>query len=339
MRPRNRPAQAAFGRWRTPLPMRATLLLNPRSGTLLGEPGLAEALPEALRRAGFDLTVIPPDAAPDLPGRIALALETAPEALIIGGGDGTIRSAAALLRGTGVALGVLPLGTMNLLARDLGLPMPPLEAAAALGDAQVAPIDLAEVNGEVFLCQSVIGLPNRIGQHRERSRGDGRLASRWRVVVGAARAFWRHPPLRLGLRLGTPGQPPGAAPVLRVWTRALSVVNNAYEEAPGALFHRPRLDAGILSLHVARGFGLWWVVRLLLAMAAGRWRGRPGLLTRRATAIVLHARKRHLWVMNDGEAALLETPLHYSLHPRALKVLMPRGRAAGAGQEQEPEPG
>ncbi|PHK96124.1 diacylglycerol kinase [Pseudoroseomonas rhizosphaerae] len=315
--------------------MRATLLLNPRSGTLLGEPALAEALPAALRRAGFALTVIPPDAAPDLPGRIALALATAPEALIVGGGDGTIRSAAAALRGTGIALGVLPLGTMNLLARDLGLPLAPLEAAAALGRARVAPIDLAEVNGEIFLCQSVIGLPNRIGQHRERSRGDARLASRWRVVVGAARAFWRHPPLRLGLRLGTPGQPPEAAPVLRVWTRALSVVNNAYEEAPGALFHRPKLDGGILALHVARDFGLWWLLRLLLAMAAGRWRRRPDLLTRRAAAITIHARKRHLWVVNDGEALLLETPLHYRIHPRALRVLVPPGRgdATEAGAE------
>ncbi|WBV44105.1 diacylglycerol kinase family protein [Pseudoroseomonas cervicalis] len=302
--------------------MRATLLLNPRSGTLLGQPALAGRIAAALRQAGFTLDIVPEDAAPDLAGRLDAALAGGAPVLIVGGGDGTLRSAAARLAGTGVALGVLPLGTMNLLARDLGLPLAPEAAALALGQAEIRAIDLAEVNGEPFLCQSVIGLPNRIGQHRERLRGDLRLAARWRLGIAALRLFWRHPPLRLALRLEEGPR------LRRVWTRALSVVNNAYEEAPGRLFHRPVLDGGTLTLHVARGFGLGWILRMLLAMAAGQWRRSDALLSWRAATLSIHSRNRHLRVMNDGEALLLATPLQYRIHPGALRVLAPRREAA-----------
>ncbi|WP_419896335.1 diacylglycerol/lipid kinase family protein [Roseomonas sp. USHLN139] len=303
--------------------MRATLLLNPRSGTLLGQPALAGRIVAALRQAGFTLDTVAEDAAPDLAGRLDAALAGGAPVLIVGGGDGTLRSAAARLAGTGVALGVLPLGTMNLLARDLGLPLDPVEAALALGQAETRAIDLAEVNGEIFLCQSVVGLPNRLGLHRERLRGDGRLAARWRMAVAALRAFWHHPPLRLAWQLGD-------GPPRRAWTRALSVVSNEYADAPGHMFHRPRLDGGRLSLHVAQGFGVWWVLRLLLAMAAGRWRHRPGLITETAPALSILSRRRHLRVMNDGEALLLETPLRYRIHPGALRVLAPAEVAAPA---------
>jgi diacylglycerol kinase family enzyme len=215
-----------------------------------------------------------------------------------------------------VALAILPLGTLNLLARDLGVPMEPEEAAAALAHADFRQIDIGLVNGEVFLCQSVIGLPNRMGLHRERVRGKDGLAARWRVVVAFARALLRHPPMRLGLK-------PEGRSLRRVWTRAVSVVNNAYDEAPGHLFHRPRLDAGVLTWLVARDFDLWWAAKLLAAMALGHWRQRPGLISGEAASLDIHSRRSHLRVMNDGEAMLLETPLRYSIRPRALRVLAP----------------
>lgn len=310
--------------------MRATLLLNPRAGTLLSQPELPGRLEAALRDAGFDLTIIPGDAAPDFAGLLEAALAGPPEILLVGGGDGTISGVAARLAGTGVALGVLPLGTMNLLARDLGLPLVPEAAAAALAGARIQAIDLAEVNGAYFLCQSVIGLPNRIGLYRERVRGSRDLAARWRMAFGALRAFWRHPPQRLGYRLEAASD----GHIQRAWTRALSVVNGEYASAPGQMFHRDRLDGGRLSLHVARGFGIWWVLRLLLSMAAGRWRRSTALISHVAPALSIHSRRRHLRVMNDGEALLLETPLHYRIHAGALRVLVPQATTGLPGVAQ-----
>ncbi|MFC7552673.1 diacylglycerol/lipid kinase family protein [Pseudoroseomonas wenyumeiae] len=176
-------------------------------------------------------------------------------------------------------------------------------------------IDIGLVNGEVFLCQSVIGLPNRVGLHRERVRGRDGLAARWRVALGFLRALWRHPPMRLGLR-------PDGQPMRRVWTGAVSVVNNAYDEAPGRFFHRPRLDAGVLTWLVARDFDLWWAAKLIASMALGRWRGgradcrrgrQPGHL-QPPQPPAGHERRR-------GDAAA--NSLRYSIRPRALRVLAP----------------
>ena len=306
-----------------PAARRAALLLNPRAGTVLARPELLRLIPAALRAAGLDL--LEPDVAADasMDDKLDAALALRPEVLVVGGGDGSIRAAAARLAGGAVALAVVPLGTLNLLARDLGLPMEPEEAAAALRGAVFRAIDIGEVNGEVFLCQSVIGLPNRMGLHRERVRGKGGLAARWRVVVGFARAWWRYPPQRLGLRLGD-------AAIRRVWTRAVSVVNNEYSEAPGRIFHRDRLDGGVLSLHAARDFGLWWAVRLLAAMAMGKWRRGGTLISGSAPQLAIHSRRGHLRVMNDGEAMLLRTPLRYVIRPRVLRVLAPAPAAEPA---------
>ena len=295
---------------------RAALLLNPRAGTVLARPELLQTIPQALRDAGLEL--VDPDVAEDAPlaDKLEAALALSPEVLVVGGGDGSIRSAAARLAGGPVALAIVPLGTLNLLARDLGLPMEPEAAAAALRDATFREIDMAEVNGEVFLCQSVIGLPNRMGLHRERVRGRDGFKARWRVVLGVVRAWWRYPPQRLGLRLD-------AAPMRRVWTRAVSVVNNEYSEAPGQMFQRGRLDGGVLALHAARDFGPWWVARLLAAMALGRWRRGAAMVSGTAAAVAIHSRRGHLRVMNDGEAMLLKTPLRYAIRPRALRVLAP----------------
>ena len=64
----------------------------------------------------------------------------------------------------------------------------------------------------------------------------------------------------------------GARPV-RLWTRALSVANNRYAEGFGLVMSRPRLDAGHLTLYVARRYGLWWWVKLIVGMFLGTWRG------------------------------------------------------------------
>ena len=296
------------------VPKRAVLLLNTRAGTLLKRPELPGMIEEALRRSGLALRVIGEGEAADLGGRLDLAVADGAELVIVGGGDGTLRSAAARLAGTGRTLGVLPMGTLNLLAKDLNMPLDPAEAAEALGRAEPREIDLGEVNGEVFACQSVLGMTNQIGRVRERSRGDRSLLARIRVVVGTIRSMG-HPPLRLAL------VEPGRPRPRRVWARALSVVNNPYAEEVGSMFRRPRLDGGILAVYRPRGFGLLWTARMLAAMALGRWRDTERLEITHLPSLTIRSRRDHLRVANDGEMLILSTPLEYRVRPRALRVL------------------
>ncbi len=293
---------------------RAVLVLNTRAGTLLRRPELPDLIEDVLRRSGLELRVIGEHEAPDMGARLDLAVADSAELVIVGGGDGTVRTAAARLAGTGRTLAVLPLGTLNLLAKDLNMPLDPAEAAEALARAEPREIDLGEVNGEIFACQSVLGMTNKVGRFREQSRGDRSFLARLKVVVGTIRSMG-HPPLRLAL------VEPGRTRPRRIWARALSVVNNPYAEEVGTMFRRPRLDGGILAVYRPRGFGLLWAARMLAAMALGRWRDPERLEITHLPSLTIRSRRPHLRVSNDGEMLILPTPLEFRVRPRVLRVL------------------
>ena len=129
--------------------MRCILLLNRASGG--NERGLlasevCETVHATFREAGHQIqaSVVDPEKVAD---EIKDAIASQPDAIIIGGGDGTVSTAAGLLGGTGIALGILPMGTFNLAARDLGVPLEIEAAARFLATAQALPIDVLMVSG------------------------------------------------------------------------------------------------------------------------------------------------------------------------------------------------
>ncbi|MDO9709008.1 diacylglycerol/lipid kinase family protein [Paracraurococcus lichenis] len=298
---------------------RVAVVINARSGGLLGRERAAEEVAEHLAATGLEAVIIHEAEEPELCARLDRAVAAGADAVVVGGGDGSIAAAAQRLAGTGIALGILPCGTMNMLARDLAIPLDLEEASAVLARGEVRAIDVAEVNGHAFLCMSVLGLPTALGRHRERQRGGG-IGARLRLALGALRTLWRYRPMGLDIALDG-----GAPQPLRA--RAFAVTNNAYAEGFGALFMRERLDRGELVLYRARHFGAWWIVRMLAAMALGAWRRRPEIEERAARQVAIGSRRRTLRVMNDGEALLLEPPLRYAIRPGALRVIVPSAPA------------
>ena len=250
--------------------------------------------------------------------------------MVVGGGDGTIAAAGARLKGTGIALGILPLGTMNMLAKDLGIPLGLDAAALALAQGEIREIDVAEVNGHVFLCNSVIGSPSWLGRHRERQRGRASLRTRLAFAIAGLRAEWRHRPMRLRVELDARRRP------VRLWTRAVAVANNRYAEGFGLFMARPRLDQGELALYIARRYGIWWWMRLMAGMFLGTWRGSKLVHEREAQQVTIRSPRTALRVMNDGEALVLASPLAYRIHPAALRVIVPP--PPRAAEEQAPPP-
>jgi diacylglycerol kinase family enzyme len=302
--------------------MRIAVVLNTSAGSLLGRHEAEAEVARHLQAAGLDAVIVP-----DNPGGLLARLDDAmalgADAVVVGGGDGTIAAAAGKLMGTGTALGILPLGTMNMLAKDLGIPLRLEAAAEALARGSIRAIDVADVNGHVYLCNSVIGSPSWLGRHRERHRGKASLRTRLAFAIAALRADWRHPPMRLRLQVD------GRRPV-RLWTRALAVANNRYAEGFGMVMARPRLDGGELMLYVARRYGLWWWVRLMVGMFLGSWRGSRLVHERPALEVTIHSPRTALHVMSDGEAALIPPPLVYRIHPGALRVIVPPAANAPA---------
>jgi diacylglycerol kinase family enzyme len=298
------------------------VVFNPTAGTA-GSLGLdVEALAALFATAQLPAR-IDPDASDDLEARIRRAVDSGAEIIVAAGGDGTATAIANALFGTKRTLAVLPLGTANLLARDLGLPPTLEETVNGLAAMETRWIDVGEVNGHYFLHKVVIGVVPGIAAAREALRGAGdwrRWAtfSAW-VVRRIARAR------RFAVDISSSGSP---RHVRRV--QSMAVANNEYDAALGHFFSRKRLDGGMLTLYLLKRISLRDVVRLSVEMVLGTWRDDDSLDIERAEALTLRTRKRVVNVMLDGEVMTLTTPLRFRIHKGALAVLAPARPDAGS---------
>lgn len=296
--------------------MRAVAIINARSGTALvaDREAITGALRSAFSAAGHDLECRFVD-----PGALAAAFAEAAasdvEAVLAGGGDGTARTAARALMGTGKTLGVVPLGTMNRLARSLGVPLGIGEAATALASARVMAIDVASVNGSLFLSNSLMGLPTEFAARRQELRGRPALdrlygyAGVVAAILRSRKRFW------ITIDHGAELKP----------VRALSIAvsSNAYAETPSLFLRKVRLDGGELSVYISRHRSGWALARAALRAMLGRHKADPGLLVLTGHEITMRSHRRHIRLSNDGEVEVHATPLEYRIHPRALNVLAP----------------
>jgi diacylglycerol kinase family enzyme len=301
--------------------MRIHAVLNRNAGTIIGAGTevFERKLTETFRNAGHEITVETVD--PKLIGRRSVdAVARGYDALIIGGGDGSVNAAAAALLDHHTALGILPLGTMNRLARDLGLSADADAALALLADAVPRQIDVGEVNGHIFLCNSFIGLPPMVTERRAKLRGRP-LGERLRGYAAMPMEIARGA-RRLAILVD--------AEQVATTHRALTVVvsNNAYSEGPNLILKRRALDEAKLGLYISRHRTVLRTIWLLLRASLGFWKGDPDLEARELEKVTIHSKNRRLRVANDGELLTLDTPLRYRMRPKALTVLVPKGHGA-----------
>lgn len=297
--------------------MRVHAVINRRAGSALGDGAerLAKEAEAAFSAVGHDISVdiVEPGA---MEAALDKAMASAPDMLVAGGGDGTIRSAASRLIGSKTALGVLPLGTVNRLAHDLKIPVDPRAAVKVLAGAACREIDVAEVNGEIFLCNSMMGLPPDISDERQKLRGQ----RFWPRVTGYFRLLKAILASRRHLELSIDGDDYKGR---RVRVLFLAVSNNLYSKQPSLIFSREALDRGRLGVYIAKphsGLGLLWV---LARAAMGLWTGDDRLDSLSAKKVTIKTRRKRLRLSNDGEVKTLKTPLHYQIHPKALRVFAP----------------
>ena len=297
------------------------LVANGRAGALMRQGGSAGSLEDKLRGEAASLEVIE-ETSGSLPDRMEQAMRTGADCVVVAGGDGSIACAASVLAGTQTALGLIPSGTMNLLARDLGLdPDDPDSCLRTLAAGEVRSIDAGCVagtdgKGHLFLCASMLGTPARLSRHREagRKRGGGLLA--WASFGRAAGlALWRNRSLHLTLRVG--GQE------LRRRTPSLTITVNPLDDSSGRMFGRSQLDGGKLVLYVVRrASALRQAWLLLRTVVTGSLRA-PDVEVIEATELEVHSRHRAMHVLVDGELRLLAPPLRYTVRPRTLRVVAP----------------
>lgn len=304
-------------------------VLNPRSGTALAMGLTSESLRTRLEAAGYEAAIDSDDDAP-FQERIERARSSESHVVVAAGGDGTASGLAAALAGTDKTLAIMPLGTVNSLAKDLSVPLDIDSWLANLKSLEPRRIDVAEVNGRLFLHMVVIGLIPGLAAGRELLRERTELTAK----IGLLRYFLRR--LSRARRLAVQIDPAGEdTRVERV--QAIAVSCNAYEEGLGKVLSRETLDGGELTLYVLKRLNLPDIVRLGVEMVLGRWKEDKAISIQKVTEVTIRAKKPRLQVMLDGEIQSLEVPLHFKIRPQALQVLAAAAAEAKTAPAHEPE--
>ena len=301
-----------------------TIVVNVKAGTAdrLGQQGISSMLAEACAEAGIDDVRVILEKPSGMESRLRELADAGGE-IWVGGGDGTIRTAGRLFRGSPTVLGVLPFGTMNLLARDLGIPLEPKEAVAALARAPVIAIDVGRIGDDIFLNKSALGLyPEMIIDRDRRRRLFG--YGKWYAMLRAAwRTFRRH--RLMNVTVEVEGQK------REIVSPAVVVALEEYEFEAGRLFHRRDLCTGLLTVYVSHQLEWLGSVGQVIRMFLGTLRQDPKLEVIKVERVDIDFRHSRP-VANDGEVEFVRGPVHYAVEPRALNVRYPAPPSGGQGE-------
>ncbi len=245
--------------------------------------------------------------------------------VVVGGGDGTLSCAAQAILDhggdKGAALGILPLGTLNHLAKELAIPLELVEAAALIAKRPTRRIDVARVNGRVFLNNASVGMYPLMVREREQQQRGG--LPKWLATLPAVHAALRRLPRhRLHIRLPDERHD--------IVTPLLFVGNNRYELDMGRVGQRAAMNEGVLSIFAVASRRRLALIGFALRMLIGKAdRDQDFAAIGETASFTVGNRSSHLDVALDGEVETLRIPLEFSIQPRALTVVAPleRGQA------------
>lgn len=291
----------------------ALLIFNPVAGRRRQR--LLDRVSARLAADGVDVAARPTEAPGHATEIARQAVRERPDAVLVLGGDGTVREVAAGLLGTDLPLGILPAGTVNVLVRSLGLPLDPLRAAARIRDLSPRPFDVGRCGATPFLMMASAGLDAAAlhDQDRRLKERFGRVG----ILVDGLRSWWRYPYPAVEVSVG--------AVTSRVTLAAACNIphyGGPFTMAPGARFDDGRLDL-VCFTGSGRAATLGFVARAL----GGRHTDRDDVSVRRVPELGLDG-PPEVRLQVDGDPCDECLPVRISVEPGALSVLGPSSPAA-----------
>ncbi|RYE33818.1 MAG: diacylglycerol kinase [Hyphomicrobiales bacterium] len=295
--------------------MRYTVIVNARAGTVLeaGTDAFAARLEAGFAAHGCsaDVRLVPPR---EIDDALSLAIEDRHALPVLAGGDGTINGALPVLIQADRPIGILPMGTVNVLGRDLGLSGPLEQQIGALCRGEPVEMDVGRVNDRLFHSLSGMGFFSLMAREREYARRRFPFSRAAAFSVAATRSILFTRPVTLDITVGNDHRIVEADAVL--------VTVNCFE---GADWRRPRLDDGLFEVHVLNAGGLYSRSKAALSVVSGHWRNSDNLTSFTGDAVTLIRRdKRRGHITFDGEVERKAGPLRYGLLPKALSVIAAR---------------
>ena len=293
---------------------KGTVFLNPTSGTRV-----VAAEKQALESAAVDagLEVIHLDRHVNVTNAIRERMNAGSRLFIAAGGDGSINHVIQPLVNSEAILGVIPVGTYNHFAKDVGIPLAWSEALQVVLNGETRQIDTARVNERFFVNNLSLGLYPELVARRE---ARGRDYPRWKARLQAFYATVQQYP-HVSFTVETEHHQEA------VRTQLFMVSNNSYDlsrigiEAP-----RGNLSEGRLSVYWLPHISRLELMKFAAHYLAGRVTTAPGFRSFRTSQMKVRSRHKRLHVGLDGEVFTIETPLVVTIVPQSLLVKVPRAR-------------
>ena len=298
--------------------MRMIAVLNREGGTFrtTDMQAYAEKARQIFSDAGDELDVVV-CAGKDMPDALKRATSKDNiDAIIAGGGDGTISTAAGIAWKSGVPLGVIPAGTMNLFARSLKLPLDIWLVLETLAKGEIHAADIGSANGKAFVHQFSAGMHARMVRYRNSikygSRA-GKIAANVRASVGVV----LNPP-QFELEFDVDGRQESRM------ISAISVSNNPFGQ--NGLMYSDDLTTGHLGIYIADPLRPAGAAKLAVDILRGKLRENAAITEMKAKSVDLHFPRvyRSANYVLDGELIPLAKDIAIRLHPGELKVIMPK---------------
>jgi diacylglycerol kinase family enzyme len=290
---------------------RITVLLNPRAGTQ--NDAVMQRVSDAFRDAGAGEPDIRITEGASVRTAASEALAHGSTILVAGGGDGTVSAVASAIVGSDAALGILPLGTLNHFAKDVGVPLDLDEAVRAIAGGNIVQIDVGDVNGRPFINNASVGMYASLISERQAMQRLGRR--KWLAHGLAAARVWRRYH-RLHVFLRADGRERAVS------TPFIFVGNNEYQLSGLELGGRKKLDAGRLHVCMAPGMPRRRVARMIIVAIFADICRLEGFESFSASEVTLDSGTARLRVSLDGEVITLDSPLDFRIRARALRVIV-----------------
>jgi YegS/Rv2252/BmrU family lipid kinase len=294
--------------------LRIFCIINNNAGSAGKSP--APQIHELFNARGISPTIIEPQPGSDITELAKEAIKQKYDVIVAGGGDGTVNAvAAALIGNDDVKFGILPLGTLNHFARDAGIPTDISQAVDIIILGNAKSVDVGEVNGEIFLNNSSVGLYPAIVKLREGLQRSG--YGKWSAATWATiRILSRFRTLYLELH-------PASGPVVKRSTAVLFVGNNAYETGLLEIGTRLELNQGRLWITMPTSSSRLGLLISLVSIILG-YEKKDDVYKYEAANMTVNSNRQQLQIAIDGEVRHLKPPLKYQTLPKALRVIIPQ---------------
>lgn len=292
------------------LPKRAAFFANSKSRR--GADWFAPACVR-LRAGGLELPAPKIfDSGAEIVDAVSRAVSGGEAMVIVGGGDGTIRSVAQLFEKSDTILGVLPFGTGNAFAKDIGIPTNLEKACDVIVDGRATQVDVGVASGRRFLNIATLGLSTLIAQ--DLNTGFKKMFASAAYMIALTRALTQVEPFHATLTADGEEH--------EFDTLQIVVGNGRFHGGPFLIAEDASIEAGTLSIYALSTTNKFDFIKLALLLRSGKQGELRETKTFRAKRVHLETRPSRK-VTLDGEV-LLQTPAEFSVLPRAIRVAVPR---------------